>query len=138
MLEWVIDGQGYVLTRLEPAGATSGELDEAIRDYLIGHPWSSTAQVQQNVKGTDRRIAERLKVGFDSCPGPRGATRWGIPSGDREGGVRVPEQALCANPHRRGAAEVTRKPPWLLGLTSARPRRTTSATSATSADVGSP
>ena len=83
VLEWVIEGQGYNVIAIE-LPVTDDDLDDRIAVYLTAHPWSSTRTVQKNVKGNDGRISERLKVRFDSAPGPRGATLWGPAAEDAE------------------------------------------------------
>jgi AAA domain len=77
MLEWVIECQGYTVTELDTVGASDGELDERIREFLQARPASSTRAVWDAVKGTNARISKRLEDGpFDCVRGPRNAKLW--------------------------------------------------------------
>jgi AAA domain len=93
LLEWVTETEGYNVVRLDAVGATDQELDERINEYLTKHPCSSTREVQQNVKGTNSRISDRLKAKFDSAHGPRGAILWLPLSGATASAHEAPTQS---------------------------------------------
>jgi hypothetical protein len=77
MLEWIIETQGYTITELDMVGASDGELEQRIVDYLKEHPASSTVTVTDNVKGTNQRIRKLLEGDrFDCVKGTRGAKLW--------------------------------------------------------------
>ena len=85
MLAWTPDTQGYTIVDLEPTGASESELEARIDAYLTLHPWSSTTNVEENVKGAAARIRNRLDSGrYDSKPGPRNATLWHLLDTDQD------------------------------------------------------
>lgn len=87
MLDWVVETEGYNVTEIDAAGASDPELVERLVDYLHHHPAASTRQVQESVKGTNRRISRLLeeRPEFDRTAGKGGAKLWIIASTASEG-----------------------------------------------------
>ena len=86
LLEWVPESEGYRIVELVGSGATDDELQARVDGYLSEHPWSSTTNVENNVRGGNDRIRELLHCGrYDSVTGPRNATLWNFTRDPAEG-----------------------------------------------------
>ena len=85
LLNWITATKGYTVAPLEPRGATDNEIRQRIDEYLATHPRASTTTIEDDVKGTGKRIREQLERGhaegrYAAEPGPRRATLYSLAS----------------------------------------------------------
>jgi hypothetical protein len=94
MLEWILEAGSYTVTEITPGGgASDGELEQAIRDYLTDNSLAPTRSVWAEVKGSKDRISAALERRFDCVPGKRGAKLWFIPTDRTEPSNGEPGQS---------------------------------------------